>query len=867
MPASSRSFSPWILLPALLLGSTLWAAAADTTPASDPAEKPDTTGTAAGKSDTAATTPGSVEEGHSAHGEVFNEGPRQAAYLMAGTGNVHFPATCKTPEVQQFIDQGVGQLHGFWYFESERSFRQAAALDPECAIAYWGMAMSNRDNEKRARGFMDEAVKHKGKATTREQRYIDAWATFFKEPDKAKKEDKDREKNRRQALVKAYENILHEFPDDLEAKAFLSLAIYENKAKGIPISSYFATDALMRDVLDVNPMHPVHHFRIHLWDYEKPERALDSAALCGTSAPAIAHMWHMPGHTYSRLHRYHDAVWQQEASARVDHAHMMRDRVLPDQIHNFAHNNEWLIRNLIHIGDSQRAMDLAQNMCDLPRHPKYNTGEKKGSAYYGRLRLFEVLEEFELWKDALRLVETRYLEPTEKVDEQRKRTRLQALANFRLGRIDEGTALLNEVREQLAKVTADELAAVTEAEEKVRQKHQPGKEAKDASPPAVPVAEASDKKEGCEDNKPADDAEPADKPDSVEADTKSEEKKDNKPEDDPLKKELKAAADKARKTFATDKRQLEQLQHELEGHAAMAKEDYPAALEQFKKVSRLPKWMLAEAQWLAGEKDKALTTLRNDLKDGKGEVLPLARLIPRLWESDKQDEAKAKFEELRAISAKATLSQRPFQPLAPIAQTLEYPEDWRLPFTHPADFGERPALDALGPFRWSPSTAPEWELLDHLGKPHRLADYKGRPVVVIFYLGYGCLHCAQQLQAFGPMTEEFRKAGIDLIAISTDPMVDLKSSHENYDKGEFPFPLVSNADLDIFKKYRCYDDFEKDTLHGTFVIDPQGKIRWQDISYEPFMDAKFVLGEAQRLLQLDAATTAEQPAAVSRRTP
>ena len=45
-------------------------------------------------------------------------------------------------------------------------------------------------------------------------------------------------------------------------------------------------------------------------------------------------MWHMPGHILSRLKRYHDAAWQQEASARVDHAHMMRDRVMPDRIHN-----------------------------------------------------------------------------------------------------------------------------------------------------------------------------------------------------------------------------------------------------------------------------------------------------------------------------------------------------------------------------------------------------------------------------------------------------------------------------------------------------------------------------------------------------
>ena len=76
--------------------------------------------------------------GHSLHGEAFNEGPRQRAYLMEGTGRVHLPVTTKSEQARRFIEQGLGQLHGFWYFEAERSFRQAAALDHDCAIAYWG---------------------------------------------------------------------------------------------------------------------------------------------------------------------------------------------------------------------------------------------------------------------------------------------------------------------------------------------------------------------------------------------------------------------------------------------------------------------------------------------------------------------------------------------------------------------------------------------------------------------------------------------------------------------------------------------------------------------------------------------------------
>src|SRR5262249_48361508 len=109
----------------------------------------------------AATTTAGPLPGHSYHGEVFDDGPRQKAYLMPGMPKIHFAITTKAPEAQQFFEQGIGQLHGFWYYEAERSFRQAAMLDPNCAMAYWGMAQANVDNGARAKKFMAECVKHK----------------------------------------------------------------------------------------------------------------------------------------------------------------------------------------------------------------------------------------------------------------------------------------------------------------------------------------------------------------------------------------------------------------------------------------------------------------------------------------------------------------------------------------------------------------------------------------------------------------------------------------------------------------------------------------------------------------------------------
>lgn len=741
--------------------------------------------------------------GHSYHGETFNEGPRQAAYLMSGVSDVKFPATCKSEQVQKFINQGLGQFHGFWFFEAERSFRQAAALDPDCAIAYWGMAMANMSNKERARGFIAEADKRKEKVTKRERMYIEALAAYLKEDkpkdkeqdekEKAeqKEEDKEKEreeeKKRRQTLVKAYEKIIHEFPDDLEAKALLCLQIYGNRSKGIPISSYYAVDALLNSILAENPLHPCHHFRIHLWDYERAENALNSAAKCGASAPAIAHMWHMPGHIYSRLHRYHDAVWQQEASARTDHAYMMRDRVMPDQIHNFAHNNEWLISNLIHIGDADAALDLAKNMIDLPRHPKYNTLKKRSSSKYGRMRLIGTLYAFHMWPTVMELSQTRYLEPTDLPEEQIKRDVLVATAKFQTGDVLGGSDTLTQLKKKLSTLKEEQQAAGDKAQEKAKS-----------------------------------------------------EKKDEKAQ--------KAAADKAKRSFGSKIRPVEAAVNQLEGFLHLAHEAYQDAATSLGKVSAFDKSWLARIHQLAGDEKKALELIKKEVEKNENETVPLVWQTLILWEAGKKEEARKSFEQLRELSSAITLDAPLFAQLAPVAKDLGFEADWRIPRSIPEDFGERPELDELGPFRWSPSPAEDFALKDVAGKVHSLQDYQGKPVVVIFYLGYGCLHCAEQLQAFAPMTEKFEKAGISLIAISTDTPVDLKMSHENYGEETFPFPLVSNSDLDIFKRYRCFDDFEEQTLHGTFLIDADGLVRWQDISYEPFMEADFLLKESQRLL-------------------
>lgn len=264
----------------------------------------------------------SVVPGHSHQGDSFNEGPRQASVLIEGTGKVSIPIKTTWQDGQAFFNQGLGQLHGFWYYEAERSFRQIAANDPNCAMAYWGMAMANWENPERAKGFIAKAKALSTNATDLGQAYIAAQANYLD----GKPAD---EKSCRQQLLKDLEDLIDKFPDDIEAKAFLVVRIWQfsQTPPEIPINSHEAIDALIQQVLAKEPLHPAHHYRIHLWDKRNAKRALDSAAKLGFTAPGIAHMWHMPGHIYSNLHRYEDAAWHQQASARVDHAQIGRAHV------------------------------------------------------------------------------------------------------------------------------------------------------------------------------------------------------------------------------------------------------------------------------------------------------------------------------------------------------------------------------------------------------------------------------------------------------------------------------------------------------------------------------------------------------------
>lgn len=735
-----------------------------------------------------------VDAGHSAHGEVFNEGPRQAAVLIPGTGDVHIEVTTKSAEAQKFFDQGVGQLHGYWDFEAERSFRQVAAIDPDCAMAYWGMASANFKNDTRGKGFIEEAVKRKDKSSKREQMWIDGLSAYYKDT-------KLDLKKRLREYVRSIEKIVAAYPDDIEAEAFLMRQIYYNHGKGLEVPSHYAINLLADKILTRDPDHPANHYQIHLWDKETPANALQAAANCGPAAPGIAHMWHMPGHIYSKLHRYDDASWQQEASARVDHGHMIRFQIVPDQIHNFSHNNEWLVRNLNNLGEVNRSIELATNMISLPRLPKFtkkgdeSTYDSKNSSwYYGRIRLRDTLARFELWEELISQSENHLLKPDEKAITDIDFHRFVGIAKFETGDIAGGKSHLAELETLLAAETAERDKAVSDAEAKA---NKAGKSEKD----------------------------------------------------------IKSAKESAEKNFKTKITNLENPVKELQVYAALTQDspDKAAALKILPDLKNLAKSRHAMLWQRAGNSEKAISEAKSAVSSAPGQVLPLITQIKILHANGKKEEAKAAFESLQKISHSADTDLPLFASLNPIATELGLPEKWKTPKTPAKDLGERPTLDSLGPFRWSPPKAANFELADSEGKITSLDSFKGKPVLVIFYLGRGCPHCIEQLQDFAPAKEKFAAAGIEMVAISTDSPDGLAKTFLKTDEKEnpYPFPLLSDASLETFKAYRAFDDFENIPLHGTFLVDGQGRIRWQNISFEPFMYPNWLLEECTRLLDYD----------------
>jgi tetratricopeptide (TPR) repeat protein len=232
-------------------------------------------------------------------------------------GRVHFETSC-TPQAQEKFDRGLAMVHSFVYPDSVQAFTEAAAADPQCAIPYWGIAISSRPNPlvlpltaaALKKGL--EAVE-KGKAigakTERERDWLAAIELYYKDYDKVD------QTTRGLAYEKAMEQLMQKYPDDVEAATFYALALNET---ALPTDRTYANQlkagAILEKVLAAQPAHPgVLHYLIHSYDYAPlAQRGLDAANKYASIAPDAPHALHMPAHTYSML-----GLWVQSVESNT----------------------------------------------------------------------------------------------------------------------------------------------------------------------------------------------------------------------------------------------------------------------------------------------------------------------------------------------------------------------------------------------------------------------------------------------------------------------------------------------------------------------------------------------------------------------
>ncbi|HYO63898.1 MAG TPA: hypothetical protein VER08_09735 [Pyrinomonadaceae bacterium] len=260
-------------------------------------------------------------------------GPRPAA-LIPNLGAYHFPVSTANAEAQKFFDQGMILVYGFNHDEAARSFRRAAELDPQLAMAHWGVAMSVGPNYnetsisperlKAAREAVRRGLELGAKAPEHERAYLEALSKRFSDDPRADQQKLWRDyRDATAALARRY-------PDDLDAATLYADALMILHAwklwspQGRPAEGTEEAVAVLESVLRRNPEHiGAHHLYIHAVEASPaPERALASADVLAALSPAAGHLVHMPAHIYMRTGDYERAARSNEWAARADREYL-----------------------------------------------------------------------------------------------------------------------------------------------------------------------------------------------------------------------------------------------------------------------------------------------------------------------------------------------------------------------------------------------------------------------------------------------------------------------------------------------------------------------------------------------------------------
>src|ERR1700730_3479330 len=307
-----------------------------------------------------------------------------SAVLMTGLGQHHHTISTKNPEAQRFFDQGLTLVFAFNHEEAARTFRRASELDPQAAMAFWGVALAlgpciNLDvdplHEKAAYEAIQKALSLASSATEKERAYLQALAKRYSSEPNVDLRKLDTE------YANAMRELSKRYPDDLDAATLYAESLMDLhpwklwSLDGLPAEGTEEIVAVLESVLRRDPKHlGANHYFIHATEGSPhPERALKSARRLETLAPAAGHLLHMPAHTYMRVGDYSAAAHSNAVGAEADRVYLResgKSGSMYDMMY-YCHNLHFLAASYSMGGDfahaTQAADELAAHVAPMLR--------------------------------------------------------------------------------------------------------------------------------------------------------------------------------------------------------------------------------------------------------------------------------------------------------------------------------------------------------------------------------------------------------------------------------------------------------------------------------------------------------------------
>ena len=286
--------------------------------------------------------------------------------LCAGDqfGDVSFSLSCSY-DMRKTFDLAVSLLHSFEYEEAEKAFVQVLDADPNCAMAYWGVAMSishslwyQSDNSYLEKGSKLLEIANKIPTGDREKDYLDAITAYYKDWNTLNKQE------RSLLYEKKMEAIYKKYTDDTEAAVFYALAL---RASADRTDKSYLNQKKSGEILEKlfveQPNHPgIAHYIIHNYDYpELAHLALPTARRYASIAPASSHAQHMPSHIFTRLGLWDESIESNENSASSARCYAEAS-AMDGHWSNELHAMGYLVYAYLQKGDNTKAIEQYEYM-------------------------------------------------------------------------------------------------------------------------------------------------------------------------------------------------------------------------------------------------------------------------------------------------------------------------------------------------------------------------------------------------------------------------------------------------------------------------------------------------------------------------